>query len=207
MSHNAKFDINLISKHWYINPMQASNFSIILGTIAMEFDTNEEINQVIYIHGPDANRASIYASIKQKQEYAHGFGVAKSRLKFALENGLVNKFVGLIARFIENHSGVAINERITVDITQIENPKKLKHKGCPKLVNSTQQKLNSRRDKLRPITESEDEYIEEGSSRKRVNEMNSENSMPKVEGVITALMYLSSAIYAKCRLICNWIRI
>ncbi|CAG8632366.1 18965_t:CDS:1, partial [Racocetra fulgida] len=72
--------------------MQASNFSIILGTTAMEFDTNKEINQVVSIHGPDAYRASIYISIIQKQEYAHSFGIAKSGLKFALENGLVNEF-------------------------------------------------------------------------------------------------------------------
>ncbi|CAG8695496.1 12331_t:CDS:2, partial [Gigaspora rosea] len=60
-------------------------------TSAMEFDLNEEINQVI----------SICES-------------AKSRLKFALESGLVNEFVELITEFIKNYTGVDTNKRMTV---------------------------------------------------------------------------------------------
>ncbi|CAG8688445.1 6898_t:CDS:2, partial [Racocetra fulgida] len=128
--------------------MQAADYSVITDTSVVECDANEETNQIISIRGPDMYKASIYKSIIQKQEYAHGFGVAKSGLKFALENGLVDEFVGLITRFIENHTGIDTNERITVDVTQIKNPKKLKHKGQ---------------------TDTENEYIEEISSRKRVN--------------------------------------
>ncbi|CAG8821162.1 2732_t:CDS:1, partial [Dentiscutata erythropus] len=93
-------------------------------------------------------------------------------LKFALENGLINEFVELIVKFIENHSGVITNKHVTVNITQIKNPKKLKHKGRPKLFNSIQsilqdlnttQNLNSRQDKSRRImeTDTKSEYIEE----------------------------------------------
>ncbi|CAG8508493.1 3884_t:CDS:2 [Racocetra persica] len=140
---------------------------------AVEFDTYEEINQVISIRGPDTYRASIYNNIKQNQEYAYGFGVAKSRLKFALENGLVDEFVGLIIRFIENHTGVDTNKRMTVDITQIENPKKLKHKGRPKLPKPAQQNNQDlkTRSKSRQIaeTDTEDEYSEESSSQNQAN--------------------------------------
>ncbi|CAG8829736.1 18446_t:CDS:1, partial [Gigaspora rosea] len=54
-------------------------------------------------------------------------------------NGLVNEFVGLIVKFIENYSEVNTNERMTIDINQFENLKKSKHKGCPRLQNSAQQ--------------------------------------------------------------------
>ncbi|CAG8771481.1 8897_t:CDS:2, partial [Dentiscutata erythropus] len=108
---------------------------------ATELDMNEEINQVVSIRGSNTYQATIHASITEKQEYAHGFGIAKSGLKFAMENGLVNEFVGLIVKFIENNSEVNTNKRMTVDINQIENPKKSKHKGHPKLQNSTQQDI------------------------------------------------------------------
>ncbi|CAG8819144.1 5089_t:CDS:1, partial [Racocetra fulgida] len=62
------------------------------------------------IHKHDANQASIHASITEKHEYAHSFKIAKSGLKFTLENRLVNEFIGLIVKFIENHSGVATSE-------------------------------------------------------------------------------------------------
>ncbi|CAG8540844.1 24060_t:CDS:2 [Dentiscutata erythropus] len=167
VSHNAKFDIKLISKHWYTDSMQASNYSVIPDTSYMEYDTNEEINQVISIHEPDIYRASIHNNITQKQDYAYGFGIAKSELKFALENVLVNEFVGLITRFIENHTGVDTNKRMTVDITQIENPKKLKYKGHPKLPKPVQQSniqnLNTGCKRIAEI-DTEDEYVEESSS-------------------------------------------
>ncbi|CAG8542881.1 5408_t:CDS:2, partial [Racocetra persica] len=50
----------------------------------------------------------------------------------------IDEFVGLITRFIENHTGVNANQRMLVDITQIDNPKKLTHKGRPKRSSSTQ---------------------------------------------------------------------
>ncbi|RIB20483.1 hypothetical protein C2G38_2179177 [Gigaspora rosea] len=128
ISHNAKFDIKFISKCWYTDPIQVSNYSVISGISAVEFDSNKEINQVISIHGPDTYRVSIHNNIMLKQEYAHGFGVAKSKLKFALES-----------RFIENHTGVDTNTRMSVKVTQIENPKKLKHKGHLKLPKPIQQ--------------------------------------------------------------------
>ncbi|CAG8849096.1 17867_t:CDS:2, partial [Gigaspora margarita] len=132
MSCDAKFDIKLISKCWYTDPMQASNYSIITGTAAAEFDTVEFGTK--------------------KQEYAYSFGVAKSGLKFTLENGLVNEFVGLIVKFIDSHSGVATSEQ------------------CPRLLDSAQQNtlqdlnancnLNSSQDKLRreDEIETENEY-------------------------------------------------
>ncbi|CAG8795031.1 27746_t:CDS:2, partial [Racocetra persica] len=147
VSRNAKFDIKLISKRWYTDPMQASDYSVILGISAVEFDTYEEINQVI--------------------------SIPKSGLKFALENRLVDEFVGLITRFIENYTGVDTNERMTVDVTQIENPKKLKHKGHPKLPKPAQQNDQDlkTRSKSRQIakTDTEDEYGEESSSQNRAN--------------------------------------
>ncbi|CAG8779512.1 17762_t:CDS:2, partial [Dentiscutata erythropus] len=193
MSYNAKFDIKLIPNCWYTDSMQTSNCSIITGTDAadiMKFDTNKEMNQVIAIRGPNIYQASIHACVTQKQEYAHRFGIAKSGLKFAFENGLINEFVKLIVKFIENHSEVATNKHVTIDITQIENPKKLKHKGHPKLFNSiqstlqdlnTNQNLNLRQDKLRRIieTDAKSEYIEELLSKKWINKINEENSVPK----------------------------
>ncbi|RIB18752.1 hypothetical protein C2G38_2036645 [Gigaspora rosea] len=104
-----------------------------IDTSAMEFDLNEEINQVISICEPDTYRASIHNNIILKQEYAYGFGVAKSMLKFVLESGLVNEFVELITGFIENYTGIDTNKKMIVKVTQIENPKKLKHKGRLKL--------------------------------------------------------------------------
>ncbi|CAG8645073.1 6462_t:CDS:2, partial [Racocetra fulgida] len=131
-------------------------------TTAAEFDTSEEMNQVTSIRGHNAYQASIHTSITEKQEYAHGFGIAKSGLKFALENGLVNEFVGLIVKFIENHSGVATSEHIT----------KLKHKRRSRLLDSAQQNE----------IEAENEYTEELLPKKRVNTVNDENSTSKVEG-------------------------
>ncbi|CAG8842871.1 43909_t:CDS:2, partial [Gigaspora margarita] len=124
----------------------------------------------------------------EMNQYAHGFGVAKSRLKFALENGLVNEFVGLISRFIEN-------------LTGIENLKKLKHKRHSKIPKSTsqgtlqdvkqdlntRQNLNLRPKKLKQTaeTDSEDKNFEENlssTSKKQVNKTDNENFIPKVEG-------------------------
>ncbi|CAG8788046.1 1584_t:CDS:2, partial [Dentiscutata erythropus] len=59
---------------------------------------------------PDIYQASIYTSITQKQKYAYGFGMAKDKLKFALDN------------------------RITINITRIKNLKKLKHKEYSKIL-------------------------------------------------------------------------
>ncbi|RIB21916.1 hypothetical protein C2G38_2175336 [Gigaspora rosea] len=139
ISRNAKFDIKLISKHWYTESMQASDYSVIMGTAASEFDTYEEmnqdtyeeVNQVISIHGPDTTDS-------------------------------------------EGHTGVDTTEQTIVDINKIENPKKLKHKGHPKLMGPMQQSvfqdLDTRQNKSRQITEtdSEDEDIEDedGPSRK-----------------------------------------
>ncbi|CAG8624634.1 17401_t:CDS:2, partial [Dentiscutata erythropus] len=74
-----------------------------------EHKTVIEMNQVISICRPDIYQSKICKNITQKQKY----GIAKSGLKFAIDND--------------------------VDITQIENPKKLKHKGHPKGSNSVQQ--------------------------------------------------------------------
>ncbi|CAG8533930.1 5561_t:CDS:2, partial [Cetraspora pellucida] len=97
-----------------------SNYSIIAGIAAIEFETNKEMNQVI--------------------------SISKSRLKFALKNRLINEFIRLITRFIKDHSGVATNKCMTVDIFQIENSKKLKHKGHPRLHQNTLQDLNISQD-------------------------------------------------------------
>ncbi|RIB27680.1 hypothetical protein C2G38_2159979 [Gigaspora rosea] len=59
--------------------------------------------------------------------------------KVCMKNGLVNEFAGLIVKFIENHYEVNANKWITIDINQIENLKKSKHKGYPRLQNSAQQ--------------------------------------------------------------------
>ncbi|CAG8776163.1 7543_t:CDS:1, partial [Racocetra fulgida] len=77
----------------------------------VEQDTITEINQVTSIHRPDIIQPSIRTAITQKQEYVHGFGIAKSGLKFAVENELVDEFIGLITRFIENHTGVDTNKQ------------------------------------------------------------------------------------------------
>ncbi|CAG8577812.1 hypothetical protein C2G38_2252528 [Gigaspora rosea] len=140
MSSNTKFDIKLIPRRWYSNPMQVYDSSPIRGTIA-DHETSIEMNQVISIRGPDVYQPRICKNITQKQEYTHGFGIAKSGLKFAIDNGLVDEFVGLITKFIENHTGVNTSQQVEVDITQIENPKKLKHKGRPKGSNSVQQDI------------------------------------------------------------------
>ncbi|CAG8679524.1 2353_t:CDS:1 [Cetraspora pellucida] len=153
--------------------MQASDYSVIPNTSAVEFNIYKEINQVISICKPNTYKASIHNNIKQNQEYAHSFGVIKSELKFALKNRLVNEFVGLITRFIENHTGIDTNERMTVDVTQIENPKKLKHKEHPKLPKPAQQNDQDlkTRSKSRQITETdtEDEYSEESLSQNQAN--------------------------------------
>ncbi|CAG8565017.1 3468_t:CDS:2, partial [Cetraspora pellucida] len=144
----------------------------------VEFDENKEMNQLISICGPNTYQASVHTSITQKQEYAYGFGVAKSGLKFALENKLVDEFVKLIERFIGNHTGVDVNNRMTIDVTRIENPKRLKHKGCSKMQKSSEnvqdltarnlnerQNLNVQQDKSRRMveTDTEDKEFEESS--------------------------------------------
>ncbi|CAG8651951.1 23485_t:CDS:2 [Gigaspora rosea] len=133
--------IAAIFSHWYTDQMQVSGYSVITSSDAIEFDMNKEMNQVVSIRGSNMYQASIYASVTEKQKYAHGFGIAKSGLKFAMENRLVNKFVGLIVKFIENYSEVNTNEQMTVNINQIENLKKAKHKRCPRLQNSEQQSI------------------------------------------------------------------
>ncbi|RIB11402.1 hypothetical protein C2G38_2203515 [Gigaspora rosea] len=132
---------NIMNMHWYTDQMQVSGYSVITSSDAIEFDMNKEMNQVVSIRGSNMYQASIYASVTEKQKYAHGFGIAKSGLKFAMENRLVNKFVGLIVKFIENYSEVNTNEQMTVNINQIENLKKAKHKRCPRLQNSEQQSI------------------------------------------------------------------
>ncbi|CAG8709219.1 15212_t:CDS:1, partial [Cetraspora pellucida] len=130
----------------YTDPMQAPNYYIIASIATMKFETNKEMNQVISIYRSDAYQANIHASVIQKQEYAYSFSIAKSRLKFVLENRLINKFIELITRFIEDYSSVVTNEHMTVDIFQIENSKKLKHKGHPRLYQNTLQDLNISQD-------------------------------------------------------------
>ncbi|RIB27241.1 hypothetical protein C2G38_2029558 [Gigaspora rosea] len=204
MSRNAKFDIKLISKRWYTDSMQASDYSMIEGTAIEEIDSNEQMNQLISIRGSNAYQASIHTSITQKQEYAYGFGVAKSGLKFALDNGLVDEFAELIEKFIENHTDVDANNRMTIEVTRIENPKKLKHKGRPKILKSTQivqdlnaenlnerQNLNTKRslssqedksDKSRQIIETDTEDKEEFEERsKKRNELGGENSTRRTD--------------------------
>ncbi|CAG8715164.1 9187_t:CDS:2 [Cetraspora pellucida] len=55
--------------------MQALNYSVIEGIDNVEFDENEEMNQLISIHEPDMYQASIHTSITQKQKYVYGFGL------------------------------------------------------------------------------------------------------------------------------------
>ncbi|CAG8759174.1 20711_t:CDS:2, partial [Dentiscutata erythropus] len=114
----------------------------------------------------DVYQPSIHTSIVEKQEYACGFNIVKSGLKFAIENSLVDKFVGLISGFIENHTenqriqvntsqienqrmqvniSQIENQRMQVDISQIENLKKAKHKGRPKGSSFTQESSRFRR--------------------------------------------------------------
>ncbi|CAG8756546.1 8382_t:CDS:1, partial [Dentiscutata erythropus] len=70
-------------------------------------------------------QTTIHANIAEKQKYAHGFSIAKSGLKFAIKNELVNEFVELTVKFIKNNFEVNTNEQITVDSNQIKNSKKL----------------------------------------------------------------------------------
>ncbi|CAG8621247.1 3411_t:CDS:2 [Dentiscutata erythropus] len=100
--------------------------------------------------------ARIYTSIVQKQEYIHGFGIAKSELKFVLENSLVNEFVELIVRFIESYTGVDTTKQIIYLYNKV---------------------LDTRQNKSRQITEasSEDKDIKNGPSRKQVNKTSNEN--------------------------------
>ncbi|CAG8822096.1 45627_t:CDS:2, partial [Gigaspora margarita] len=147
------------SAHEYEEDTAAAEFDTV------EFGTSEEMNQVISIHGHNAYQASIHANITEKQEYAHGF---------------VNEFVGLIVKFIDSHNGVATSKCMTIDISQIKNPKKLKHKGRPRLLDSAQQNtlqdlntncnLNSRQDKLRreDEIETENKYSETSTSKVEV---------------------------------------
>ncbi|RIB23010.1 hypothetical protein C2G38_2172491 [Gigaspora rosea] len=60
---------------------------------------------------------------------------------------------------------------MTFDVTQIENPKKLKHKGRPKIPKSTNQG-----------TLQDDKNFESSTSKKQVNETDNENFIPKVAG-------------------------
>ncbi|CAG8611293.1 13367_t:CDS:2 [Dentiscutata erythropus] len=99
-----------------VNMVNPSDYFMIEGTAVEELDSNEQINQLISIRGPDAYQASIHTSITRKQEYAY-----------------VDEFAGLIEKFIENHTDVDVNNRMMIEVTRIKNPKKLKHKGCPKI--------------------------------------------------------------------------
>ncbi|CAG8820843.1 35076_t:CDS:2, partial [Gigaspora margarita] len=189
MSHNMKFDVKLISNRWYTDLMQVSDYSIIEGMAIEEINSNEQINQLISICGPNTYQASIHTSITQKQEYAYSFGVAKSELKFALDNRLVDEFAELIEKFIENHTDANVNNQIMIEVTRIENPKKLKYKECPKILKSTpivqnlnaknlnkKQNLNTKQslssqgdksDKLRQIIETDTEVKEEFEKRSK----------------------------------------
>ncbi|CAG8812512.1 24035_t:CDS:2, partial [Racocetra persica] len=60
---------------------------------------------------PDILESSICTNIAQRQQYIYGFGITKSELKFAVENGLVDEFIELITRFIENHTDLAIGNK------------------------------------------------------------------------------------------------
>ncbi|CAG8823324.1 34757_t:CDS:1 [Gigaspora margarita] len=98
--------------------MQVLDYSVIIDTAVSESDIyeemnqdiNEEVNQVIFIHGSDMYQARIHTSIMKKHEYVHGFGIAKSKLKFVLENDLVNEIIELIVRFIESYTSVNTTE-------------------------------------------------------------------------------------------------
>ncbi|CAG8697807.1 1239_t:CDS:2 [Dentiscutata erythropus] len=135
MSRNAKFDVKLIFKHWYTDPMQASDYSMIEGTAIEELDSNEQINQLISIRGPDAYQAT------------------KSGLKFALDNGLVDEFAGLIEKFTENHTDVDVNNRMIIE--------------------------EDKSDKLRQIVETDTEEVEERP--KKRNEMGGGNSTRRTD--------------------------
>ncbi|CAG8797722.1 15042_t:CDS:2 [Gigaspora margarita] len=101
---------------------------------------------------------------------------AKNGLKFAFDNGLVNKFAELIEKFIENHTNIDVNNQMTIEVTRIENPKKLKHKGCLKISKSMPSRNKS--DKLRQIIETDTENKEEFEERsKKQNETDRENSI------------------------------
>ncbi|CAG8799882.1 13739_t:CDS:2, partial [Dentiscutata erythropus] len=86
------FDRHNYSYSHYVILLKNNTYLCTDAANIMEFDTNEEMNQVIAIRGPNTYQASIHACVTQKQEYTHGFGIAKSGLKFALENGLINEF-------------------------------------------------------------------------------------------------------------------
>ncbi|CAG8477825.1 9185_t:CDS:2 [Scutellospora calospora] len=81
--------------------MQALNYSVIPSTSAekfdisaKEFDTYEEINQVISIRRPDMYRASIHKNIKQNQEYAHSFDLeTRSKSRQITKTNTENKYV------------------------------------------------------------------------------------------------------------------
>ncbi|CAG8782222.1 8837_t:CDS:2, partial [Dentiscutata erythropus] len=111
----------LVLKHWYFNPMQESSISPITDTTA-EHET---------------------------QEYAYGFGIAKSGLKFAIDNGLVDEFVRLISRFIENRTGVRSNfaqqdSLQNLNIEQEKNSRPKKHTNVKTDDNNIKLKLGTR---------------------------------------------------------------
>ncbi|CAG8717357.1 3820_t:CDS:2, partial [Dentiscutata erythropus] len=145
---------NAIKKYLILESASMQNAQIL-----QSFSSTHEYAERYFKYKYNALQASL-KNIINMQEYAYRFDIAKSGLKFTLENRLINKFEGLIVKFIENYSGVATNKHVIVDITLIENPKKLKHKGCPKLFNSiqsilqdlnTNQNLNSKQNKSRRI--------------------------------------------------------
>ncbi|CAG8716239.1 25053_t:CDS:2 [Gigaspora margarita] len=138
LNDNIHFDVKLISKHWYTDLIQASNYSIIEGAAIKELDLYEQTNY---------------------------FGIAKSGLKFALNNGLVDEFAGLIEKFIENYTNIDANNQMTIEVTRIENSKKLKHKGHPKISKSIPSKDKS--DKLRQIIETDTKDKEEFEERSK----------------------------------------
>ncbi|CAG8781397.1 5550_t:CDS:2, partial [Gigaspora rosea] len=138
--------MNMVNRNNIFEVWQSFDCSVIMGINIKNQDV--EMNQ---------------PRITQKQEYAHGFGVDKSRLKF-----------------IENYTGINANEQMIFDVTHIENPKKLKHKKCSKIPKSTnqgtlqdvrqdlntKQNLNLKAKKLKQTakTDSEDGNFEENSS-------------------------------------------
>ncbi|CAG8645283.1 40999_t:CDS:2 [Gigaspora margarita] len=107
-----EYDALQASLEAIVNIVHCETFdSLLIMDTTMEQDTIAETNQVISIREPDVVQSSIYKDIMQKQEYAYGFGIAKSGLKFAIKNGLVDEFVGLVTRFIEYHTGSNFMQR------------------------------------------------------------------------------------------------
>ncbi|CAG8732858.1 19778_t:CDS:2, partial [Racocetra fulgida] len=86
----------------------------------------------------------------------------------------IDEFVELIEKFIENNTGVDINKQMTIDVTRIENLKKLKHKGRPKIPKPTPSVQDLNAGQL-----NEKQNIEESS--KKHNEAGGENSTQRTE--------------------------